>query len=141
MKRHFLITAMATAAMICAGRDVKMLTSTDNRVHDLERTTTAYSAPKTGIPTITLNPDLTFQEIDGFGAAITGSTAYNLMRMPEEKRREFLRETFDRNSGYGMSYVRVAIGCSDFSLDEYSCCDTPGIENFALTKDGLFYAS
>ncbi len=130
---------MATVAIMCAGRDVKVLTSTDNREHDLALTETSFSAPKEGIATITVNPATTFQEIDGFGAAITGSTAYNLMRMPEEKRREFLQQTFDRNSGYGMSYVRVAIGCSDFSLDEYSCCDTPGIENFALTKEELMY--
>ncbi|MDE6503881.1 MAG: glucosylceramidase [Muribaculaceae bacterium] len=139
MKRHFFITVMAAAALMCAGRDVKVLTTTDDRLHDLEPGMVAFSTPKTDAPTITVKPATLLQEIDGFGAAITGSTAYNLMRMPEDRRREFLHETFSRNGGYGMSYVRVSIGCSDFSLDEYSCCDTPGIENFALTKEELMY--
>src|SRR5690606_40772324 len=33
----------------------------------------------------------------------------------------------------------IAIGCSDFSLSEYSLCDKPGIENFALQSEELEY--
>lgn len=82
--------------------------------------------------TVTLNPNVRYQSMDGFGAAITGSTCYNLMKMASEDRARFLRETFSHEDGMGYSYVRIAIGCSDFSLSEYTCCDTPGIENFAL---------
>ncbi|MDP4240603.1 MAG: glycoside hydrolase family 30 beta sandwich domain-containing protein [Bacteroidota bacterium] len=82
--------------------------------------------------TITMNPSVTFQEIDGFGAAITGSTCYNLLKMTAANRAKLLKETFDPVSGMGYSYVRISIGCSDFSMDEYTCCDTPGIENFAI---------
>jgi len=91
--------------------------------------------------TITMKPSETFQEIDGFGAAITGSTCYNLLKMNVENRTKLLKETFDPVSGMGYSYIRISIGCSDFSLDEYTCCDTPGIENFtihALDKRDLF---
>lgn len=38
-----------------------------------------------------------------------------------------------------MSYVRIPIGCSDFSLSEYTCCDEKGIENFALTDEETMY--
>jgi glucosylceramidase len=82
--------------------------------------------------TITLNPSETFQEIDGFGAAITGSTCYNLLKMSAANRSKLLKETFDPTNGMGYSYIRISIGCSDFSMDEYTCCDTPGIENFAI---------
>ncbi|MDA3821498.1 MAG: glucosylceramidase, partial [Bacteroidales bacterium] len=37
------------------------------------------------------------------------------------------------------SYIRIAIGCSDFSLSEYSCCDTPGLENFGLSSEEKEY--
>jgi glucosylceramidase len=77
--------------------------------------------------------------MDGFGAAITGSTCYNLMKMASEDRARFLRETFSHEDGMGYSYVRIAIGCSDFSLSEYTCCDTPGIENFALQNEEKQY--
>jgi len=82
--------------------------------------------------TITMNPTETYQEIDGFGAAITGSTCYNLLKMSAVNRAKLLKETFDPTSGMGYSYIRISIGCSDFSMDEYTCCDTPGIENFDI---------
>lgn len=52
--------------------------------------------------------------------------------MTQADRTKLLEETFSVDKGMGYSYVRVAIGCSDFSLDEYTCCDEPGIENFAM---------
>ena len=82
--------------------------------------------------TITLNPSVRFQQIDGFGVAITGSSCYNLLRMSTENRAKLLTETFDTITGAGYSYIRISIGCSDFSLDEYTCCDSPGIENFKI---------
>ena len=82
--------------------------------------------------TLYLKPAQTFQTIDGFGAAITGSTCYNLLRMTKADRTRLFEETFSVDKGMGYSYVRVSIGCSDFSLDEYTCCDVPGIENFAM---------
>lgn len=82
--------------------------------------------------TITMNPAEKFQQIDGFGAAITGSTCYNLLKMSAVNRAKLLKETFDPAIGMGYSYIRISIGASDFSMDEYTCCDTPGIENFDL---------
>jgi glucosylceramidase len=80
-----------------------------------------------------------YQQIDGFGAAITGSAAFNLMRMNADERSAFLYETFSSNLKMGYSYVRISIGCSDFSLSEYTCCDEEGIENFALTDEETEY--
>lgn len=81
---------------------------------------------------ITIDPSVKYQEIDGFGAAITGSSCYNLLKMKQEDRTALLKETFDPINGYGYSYIRISIAASDFSLDEYTYCDTPGIENFKM---------
>ncbi len=92
--------------------------------------------------TLVLNPNDRYQEYDGFGAAITGAAAYNLMQMPVDAREALLVETFSPFSGMGYSYVRVPIGGSDFNSRmnyEYSCCDQEGIENFALTADETEY--
>lgn len=119
---------------------VEVLTTTSNRSKDLSPSTVEMNgANKTATNVIKLQPDNTFQTIDGFGAAITGATAYNLLKMTPENRTKFLKETFSPTEGYGMSYVRVCIGCSDFSLSDYTCCDTPGIENFALTSEETDY--
>lgn len=120
--------------------DVRMVTTTANRTKDLTESYIEFSTTENTSPsTININPDETFQDIDGFGAAITGSTAYNLLKMTEANRTKFLKETFSPTEGYGMSYIRICIGCSDFSLSEYTCCDKEGIENFALTDEETKY--
>lgn len=120
--------------------DVRVLTTTNNRSKDLTPSAISFSSKDNMSPrSIYLDPSQTYQEIDGFGAAITGSAAYNLMKMAPEDRAKFLKETFSVTEGYGMSYIRICIGCSDFSLSEYTCCDTPGIENFALTAEETNY--
>ena len=83
----------------------------------------------------------TFQEVDGFGLAITQASCYNLRLMPEDARDAFLTEIFSRENGLGSSLIRVCIGGSDFSLDEFTWCDEPGMENFAvhpLDEEWLF---
>ena len=120
--------------------DVKALTTTDNRSKDLTESFINFSTTDNMSPsTIRLKASEEFQTIDGFGAAITGSTAYNLLKMQSADRAAFLKQTFSHTEGYGMSYIRICIGCSDFSLSEYTCCDKEGIENFALTDEETKY--
>ena len=57
--------------------------------------------------TLTLNPNVRYQTFDGFGAAITGAAAFNLMQMPAERRQKLLVETFSHDKGMGYGYVRV----------------------------------
>jgi len=120
--------------------DVEILTTTSNLGCDLTPSSVPFGGktPANAVE-ITLDDSRTFQTIDGFGAAITGATAYNLLKMKPAERTAFLRRTFSPDEGYGMSYIRVCIGCSDFSLSDYTCCDTPGIENFALTAEETDY--
>ena len=67
---------------------------------------------------IKLLSDNTLQPIYGVGAAITGSTCYNLLKMSEEDREKILQECFSPDE-MAMSFIRISIGASDFSLDEY----------------------
>ena len=73
-----------------------------------------------------------YQTVDGFGLAITQASCYNLLLMPAADRTAFLEEIFSREKGLGSSLIRVCIGGSDFSLDEFTWCDNPGMENFAV---------
>ncbi len=115
--------------------EVSVLATTIYRTKDLTKDAVNFSTKDNLAPTnITIDPTKRYQEIDGFGAAITGSTCYNLLKMTAADRAAFLKETFSPEN-YGFSYVRISIGCSDFSLSEYTCCDTKGIENFALTDE------
>jgi glucosylceramidase len=123
-----------------ANGQVTIYVTTNSRSQDLKKQFADFSAKGNMSPTtIRLEPGTRYQTMDGFGAAVTGSTCYNLMQMTAENREKFLKETFSQTEGMGHSYIRIAIGCSDFSLSEYTCCDTPGIENFGLTSEETDY--
>lgn len=120
--------------------EVTVYVTTNDRTLDFAKSSILLGGElNSSSATITLNPAERFQTMDGFGAAITGSTSFNLLKMAPEDRTKFLKETFSESEGMGQSYIRIAIGCSDFSLSEYTCCDTEGIENFALQSEELDY--
>ena len=129
----FLLTSSFSLA-----KPVRIYTTTADGSKKLEYTTAKSSHSKYGSH-ITLKPATTYQEMDGFGYAITYSAAYNLMQMAPAERKAFLTRTFSRTKGYGVSYVRISIGCSDFSSTEYSLCDEPGLEHFRLYTDETQY--
>ncbi len=91
-----------------------------------------------------LHPEETYQSVDGFGFAITYSSAYNLLKMTAADRAVLLRKTFSPTEGYGASYVRISLGCNDFSSTEYSLCDEKGpdddlLKHFRLYTDETNY--
>ena len=117
---------------------VRIYTTTADGKKQLEYTTAQSSRVKASRH-ITLTPATSYQEMDGFGYAITYSACYNLLKMAPVDRRAFLTRTYSRTEGYGVSYARISIGCSDFSSTEYSLCDTKGLENFRLHTDETQY--
>ena len=117
---------------------VRIYTTTADGSKKMEYTTAQSSHSKYSRH-ITLKPATTYQEMDGFGYAITYSACYNLLKMAPADRKAFLTRTFSRTEGYGVSYVRISIGCSDFSSTEYSLCDEPGLEHFRLYTDETQY--
>ncbi len=79
-----------------------------------------------GAETITINPAVTFQEIEGVGASLTDSSAwliYEFLTPPE--RQAVLTDLFDPEEGIGLSYLRQPMGSSDFRLKDYSYNDLP----------------
>lgn len=122
------------------GKVVWMMISTPTKSYDLtESKFNAQSGSSMAIKTMKLNPADQYQEIDGFGSAITGAAAENLLKLSQAERTKFLKQTFSTGEGYGFSYIRVPIGCSDFSRTEYTLNDKEGLENFALTKEETDY--
>ena len=93
-------------------------------------------------PVIVIDTTARFQAMEGFGAALTGSSAYLLnKKMNASERTEILQDLFDTVDGIGISYLRLTIGASDFSLSDFSYDDMPSgqtdfnLENFTLEKD------
>ena len=65
-----------------------------------------------------------YQEIIGFGGAITQASAVNLMRMSEKDQETVMRGYFDKEEGLGYSLCRTTINSCDFSAETYSYDDT-----------------
>lgn len=81
-------------------------------------------ATDTAALNITMDTSRQFQEIEGFGASVTGSSAYVMQQyMTPEKRQALLEELFSADKGLGINYIRMSIGASDFSTDPYTYDD------------------
>lgn len=94
------------------------------------------------LESIVVNPDVKYQEIDGFGFALTGGSAYHIFNMSTSERNKLLNELFDTGgNSIGTSYLRVSIGASDLDLKVFSYCDLPSgetdinMEHFTLEQD------
>lgn len=139
MTRHiFSLILLSLLSVPASARRVEIYTTTADGQKQLEHTT-AVSGRSQSPCHIALVPATACQEMDGFGYAITYSAAYNLLKMDPADRHAFLVRTYSPTKGYGISYARISIGCSDFSSTEYSLCDKPGLENFRLHTDETQY--
>ena len=73
----------------------------------------------------------------GFGVAITGSSCYNLSKMPKSERRQLLEHIYGKN-GLGLSIGRLSIGSSDYSAELYTYDDTENdieLKDFSIERD------
>ena len=134
MKRTGLLPVLFLCLQTLHAVSIRVYTTQANGTQRLEYNTLKPSLV-IGANYIQLLPETQYQDMDGFGYAVTYSSCYNLMRMNPLDRRAFLRRTYDKKTGLGVSYARISIGCSDFSSTEYSLCDTKGLENFRLYTD------
>ncbi|MFE4712239.1 glycoside hydrolase family 30 beta sandwich domain-containing protein [Paenibacillus sp. NPDC056722] len=83
---------------------------------------------------ITVNPEVQYQNMLGFGTSLEESTIYNLSLMSAAKRDEVLRRLIDPVNGAGMNLFRITFGTSDFtSRNFYTYEDTRG--SFSIQKD------
>lgn len=85
---------------------------------------------------INLYPEVTYQELEGFGGAATDSAGYVFSLMNEEEKQQMLEFYFGKD---GMHYnqVRIPIDSCDFSLEHYEADSDPedtGFEKFSFDR-------
>ena len=76
-----------------------------------------------------------YQEIIGFGGALTESSGWVLSQLPADKRAEIVRRYYDPKEGIGYTLARTHINSCDFSLNMWALDDVPGdydLHNFTL---------
>ena len=88
---------------------------------------------KDGGTQIEIDPAVTYQTIEGFGASMTDASVYMLSQIPEEELNDVMVKLFDNEKGIGASIIRAPLGSCDFSLEYYTYDDMPaGEEDWEL---------
>lgn len=82
---------------------------------------------------IYVNGGKSYQTIDGFGAAMTGSSAYLFNKKMNSTQRNNVMNSLFGSGGIKLTFIRHSIGASDFSLSDYTYHD-PGT-SFSINKD------
>src|SRR5579875_2458623 len=133
----------AQAAHAQASPPVQVWTTTssssDMLAEQLARQPDVAFGPKVSqTPRIAVNPKTTYQTVQGFGGAMTDSSAYLIDHSPE--RTQIMNDLFGP-AGAGFSFVRFPMGASDLSVSNYSYDDMPagqtdpGLTHFSVAHD------
>lgn len=109
----------------------------------LDPLTAAETRPSTSGSAVHVSLDerTRYQSMDGFGAALTESSAHLLMQLSPSARTAALRSLFDPVTGAGMDLVRLPLGASDFALSRYTYDDLPtgqadpSLSRFSMAHD------
>lgn len=78
---------------------------------------------------INLYPEVEYQQVEGFGGALTDSAGYVYSLMDDEQKKEMISNYFGKDN---MKYdlVRIPIDSCDFSLEHYEADSDEADENF-----------
>ncbi|MGW5354440.1 discoidin domain-containing protein [Streptomyces sp. NPDC004031] len=111
------------------------LTTADDSAQLQRQAPVAFHRGASDLTTITVDPTRRFQQMDGFGGALTDSSTAVLGALPRPARDAAMRRLFDPASGIGVSFLRQPVGSSDFTAEaeHYTYDDMPaGQTDFAL---------
>ena len=121
-----------------ASETVSVWLTTGDRGKLLEpQSTFNFGGDTTADLVINVNEHHRYQSMDGFGAAMTDSSSWLMAnKLSASQRADLLNRLFSPATGIGMSYLRVPVGASDFSLRHYThddtCCD---LSDFSIASD------
>lgn len=89
----------------------------------------AFGAGEPRAERIVVDAGRRYQEMEGFGAAITDASAWLIQERLSAAQRESLLQELFGESGLALNLARLTIGASDFSRRHYSLDDRPAGES------------
>jgi glucosylceramidase len=130
-----------------AGETVNVWLTTPDQANLLaQKSNVAFSSSiGSNATTISVNEGATYQQMTGFGASMTDSSAYLLYdKMSASQRSTLMNNLFNVSSGIGLDFLRQPIGSSDLSLNEYTYDDLasgqtdPTLSRFSIAHDSSY---
>ena len=150
-RRSFLKSASATAALLAISRrsargaepgTVKVWGTFRDQRHAAQSPLEWKRGSRAAADAIQLNTNATKQEILGFGAAITESSAYVLSRLNEGERAPIMHDLFAPDK-LALNVCRTCIGSSDYATKAYNYDESsdpdPDLREFSIDHDKEFY--
>ncbi|GER90093.1 glucosylceramidase [Dictyobacter vulcani] len=134
-----------------AGETVNVwLTSGDLSTHLAPQANLTFANGNGSGNVINVNENQTYQQMDGFGASLTDSSAWLVYnKMSSSQRSTLMNNLFNSSSGIGLNFLRQPIGASDLTrpapaVGEYSYDDMPAgqtdpsLANFSISHDNAY---
>ncbi len=118
-------------------------TNADQSLLLAQQPSVSFGSPGAGSTTITVNPSVQYQQMDGFGASLTDSSSYLIYnKLTAAQQSALLQSLFSRSNGIGLSFLRQPMGATDFSAQgNFSYDDVPSgqtdvsLANFSIADD------
>jgi len=108
--------------------DVAMWLTNSNQsaLFSKQNVSLVFSATTNVNPTITVDTNTTYQTIDGFGFCLTGGSASMINSLAPAAEDALLKELFSTDTTHiGISYIRISMGASDMSAQDFTYDDVP----------------
>ena len=104
--------------------------------------TTANAASRNAANSITIDPNLKFQSVLGFGGAFTDAACADINALPADKQNALISQLFgSAESGLALNVCRSCIGSSDYSKNVYSFDEgepDPELKRFSIDHDKAY---
>ena len=136
--------ALIALCAACATHRVETYVTTGDHTKLLSREPDARfeRSPLPASTTIDVDDSRMYQQMVGFGAALTDASAWLIQhKLTVDQRDALLRELFGPEPGVRFSFTRLDMGASDFSLRQYSYDDVPAggtdpsLAHFSIAPD------
>jgi glucosylceramidase len=138
---------MGASGRRSSGRVAQVWVTTGDqaRVFSHEPNISISTGTDTSSTVLTVDASRAYQTMVGFGAAMTDASAYLIeTKMSATQRDALMQDLFGHNAGIGLSFVRVPMGASDFSLRQYSYDDAGAnqtdstLSRFSIAPDSAY---
>jgi glucosylceramidase len=137
------VVALVTATPGIAQTVTVYQTNADQSLLLAQQPSVSFGSAANGTSTITITPSVQYQQMDGFGAAMTDSSAYLIYnKLTSAQQTALMQWFFSSSSGIGLNFVRSPMGATDFSAQgNFSYDDMPSgqtdvnLANFSIAKD------
>lgn len=147
MTKYFLLfLLLAVLASPVVGQSVSVYQTTPDLAQKLQqKASVTFSGSGTAAQTITIDDTKTYQQIDGFGASFTDSSAWLVYtKLTAAQRDDIMQKLFGRTNGIALSFIRQPMGASDLALNFYTYDDMPAgqsdptLANFSIQHDKAY---